>query len=132
MVARDPFTGEQTHPTPLDKDGQPLEPHIGTIYDGERPQQTVLTGYAQGGTTNPPVGEDGKPKHYAPASGDNKPGAVPGANGVGSKEGVDKHFARAEKLAETESVDLGKAIEDNATATGAVDTDTGKVTGAKS
>lgn len=132
MVAHDPFTGKTTTPTPLDKDGNALEPHIGSSATMEQPQRTVLTGYAQGGTTNPPQGEDGEVKHYAPAPGDDKVGAAPGANGVGKEESVAKHFDRAEKLTETETVDLDKQIADNAEATGSTDTATGKTTGAKS
>ncbi len=127
MVARDPFTGQTTTPTPRDKDGNPVDPHIGTLYDNnDRPQQTVLTGYARGGTTNPPVGDDGAPKHFAPAAGDDKLGAVPGGSGVGRAESADKHFERAAKLAENEQYDLESQIEENATQDGAYDTRTGE------
>lgn len=127
MVARDNMTGQVTNPTPLDKDGNPVEPHIGTTTRTARPQQTVLTGYAQGGTTNPPQGDDGSVKHYAPTAADSKPGAVPGAQGVGSKESVAKHFDRAEKLAENDEVEERSTVADrrkDGEHTGAIDSAT--------
>ena len=81
MVAHAPFTGETTRPTEVkvnrktDKDGNttsktveyPNDPHIATNLDtaGQRPQ-TKLSGYAQGGTTNPPEGVEPGPKWFSP------------------------------------------------------------------
>lgn len=76
MVAHDPFTGKTTEPTKveIDRDGDskvvryPNDPHIAASrHRAEERPQTVLTGFAQGGTTNPPAGDDGEPKWFAPA-----------------------------------------------------------------
>lgn len=75
MVAHDPFTGKTTRPTEVkikrNKSGKtvefPNDPHIQTptVDDTPRPQ-TLHSGFAQGGTTNPPEGDDGSVKYYAP------------------------------------------------------------------
>ena len=81
MVAHDPFTGKTTRPTEVeisrttDKDGNttdkkvrfPNDPQIGMsrLHNRERPQ-TETSGYAQGGTSNPPDGQSGDPVWYSP------------------------------------------------------------------
>lgn len=72
MVAHDPVSGKTTEPTKVEraKDGTvtfPNDPQIQVQgeFTGPRPQ-TQHSGYAQAGTTNPPVGESGEPKWYSP------------------------------------------------------------------
>jgi hypothetical protein len=72
MVASDPIRGTVTEPTKINrnKDGSvefPNDPHINQQGDATGPRpQTQLSGYAQGGTSNPPVGDDGSPKWFSP------------------------------------------------------------------
>lgn len=62
MTARDFSTNKITDPTPRDKDGKPTDPHIATGYVAPPVHPTEQSGYAQGGTTNPPEGWDGLPR----------------------------------------------------------------------
>ena len=96
MVATNPFTGEQTTPTKIEGSlakGDvefPNDPHIQPVRagDGKRPQ-TLHSGYSQGGTSNPPAGDDGGVHFYAPK--DRKEG------------GVGKEEATAEKQQERDA-----------------------------
>ncbi len=99
MVARDQ-AGRVTVPTPRDANGVPTDPHIARDQAQRKVKQTVLTGYAQGGTSRPLPGDDGAPNHFAPAPGDTAIGAQPGANGVGAEETAAQHHARAQALTE--------------------------------
>lgn len=81
MVAHDPISGNTSTPTTVkvdrktDKDGNttsktveyPLDPQIQLQGEATGPRpQTQHSGFAQGGTTNPPVGETGDPTWYDP------------------------------------------------------------------
>lgn len=99
MVARD-ITGKVTVPVPRDAEGKTTDPHIARDVPQRKVKPTVLTGYAQGGTSRPLPGDDGQPKHFAPAAGDTGVGVEPGASGVGAVESAAQHHARAEALTE--------------------------------
>lgn len=96
LVATDPLTGVSTSPTKVvrDKKGNvefPNDPHINQQGDATGPRpQTQHSGFAQGGTSNPPVGDDGAPKWYAPGDGHHELGA--------EEETPEAMFARDEEV----------------------------------
>jgi hypothetical protein len=103
MVARNPFTGLATKPTVVvhNDDGTvetPNDPQIATnLSTGPAKPETLHSGYAQGGTNNPTVGDDGKVHYYAPE--DRREG------GVGARE--ESAVPMFERDAETNPVPHG-------------------------
>ena len=128
MVAHAPFSGETTRPTEVkvnrktDKDGNtteksvefPNDPHIATNLDtaGQRPQ-TLHSGYSQGGTTNPPAGDDGSVKFYAPKD---RKGA--GAGNIGSEEKSAEPQQKRDKEVNPRPHEAGPRFTDNAAGSG--------------
>lgn len=62
-IAHDPTTGKVISQMSYDEDGRPTS-GTETVVEANVKPQTVATGFAQGGTSNPPAGDDGLPKYF--------------------------------------------------------------------